>query len=170
MEEKFLTHSFGPFYDEESCYLFLGSFPSVKSREAMFYYGHPQNRFWKVMLGVFGDEADILPQSVEEKKLFLSKHHVALYDVIESCRIKGSSDSSIRDVTVTDLAPILADSRIGERIFVNGGKAYELYMKYTFGKIGIKPVKLPSTSPANAAWGLDRLVEKWREEIMLRGA
>ena len=113
-----LTHTFGPWYDENSRYLFLGSFPSVKSREEGFFYGHPRNRFWKVIAAVFEDEA---PETIEEKKAFLTRNHIALYDVIESCTIHGSSDSSIRDAEVTNLAPILETGHIENRIFVSMG-------------------------------------------------
>ena len=157
-----LTHTFGPWYDENSRYLFLGSFPSVKSREEGFFYGHPRNRFWKVIAAVF---EDVAPETIEEKKAFLTRNHIALYDVIESCTIHGSSDSSIRDAEVTNLAPILETGHIENRIFVNGNKAYELYCKYTLPVTGIKAVKLPSTSPANAAWSLERLTETWRETV-----
>lgn len=154
-----VTHTFPPVWDEKSKILILGSFPSVKSREQQFYYGHPQNRFWKVMAAVLETEA---PQTVEEKKKMLLTHHIALWDVIESCTIEGSSDTSIRDVTVNDFSDILEKSEIG-RIFVNGGKAYELYHRYAEAQTGIPAVKLPSTSPANAAWSMQRLVERWRE-------
>lgn len=163
MKTQKLTHTFGPFYDRESRYLFLGSFPSVKSREEGFFYGHPRNRFWKVIAAVFEDEA---PETVEEKKAFLTKHHIALYDVIESCTIQGSSDSSIRDAVVTDLGPILETGRIGSRIFVNGGKAYDLYCRHTLPATGIPAVKLPSTSPANAAWSLEKLTKAWKEAVL----
>ena len=155
-------HPFDPIYDRDSRILILGTFPSVKSREEGFFYGHPRNRFWKVIAAVFEDDA---PETIEEKKAFLTRNHIALYDVIESCTIHGSSDSSIRDAKVTDLAPILETGRVEDRIFVNGNKAYELYCKYTLPAIGIPAVKLPSTSPANAAWSLERLTQTWRETV-----
>lgn len=155
-----LSHSFGPFYQKDSDLLILGSFPSVKSREQNFYYGHPQNRFWKILAAIFNDDVPD-HNDIAEKKAFLTRHKVALYDVIDSCSIIGSSDSSIEDVVVTDLDPILKNSNIGSRIFTNGGKAFSLYMKYTYPKTGIRPQKLPSSSPANAAWSLDRLIEAW---------
>jgi TDG/mug DNA glycosylase family protein len=161
-KREFLDHSFGPFYRSDSEILILGSFPSVKSREQNFYYGHPQNRFWKILAAIFHDA---LPASVEEKRSFLARHKIALYDVIDQCSIIGSSDSSIEDVVVTDLAPILQESKIRNRIFTNGGKAFSLYMKYTYPKTGIRPVKLPSSSPANAAWSLPRLTETWKTLI-----
>lgn len=161
-KREYLSHSFGPFYRSDSEILILGSFPSVKSREQNFYYGHPQNRFWKILAAIFQDG---VPSSVEEKKAFLASHRVALYDVIDQCSIIGSADSTIEDVVVTDLDPLLQASRIGNRIFTNGGKAFSLYMKYTYPKTGIRPVKLPSSSPANAAWSLQRLTDTWRRLI-----
>lgn len=161
-QNTLISHGFGPFYDENSTVLILGSFPSVKSREQQFYYGHPQNRFWKVMSAIC--QAPV-PRTIEEKKIFLRQNHIALYDVIESCTIQGSSDSSIRNVTVTDLAPILEGSRIENRIFTNGAKAYQLYMRYIYPQNGVEAIKLPSTSPANAAWSLERLTDTWREAV-----
>ena len=157
-QRVFLTHGFGPFYDKHSRLLILGSFPSVKSREQGFFYGHPRNRFWPLLALLCGETT---PQSVEKKKDFLRRHRIALYDVIESCSIVGSSDSSIRDVTPADLRPILAGSRVGTRIFTNGGRASALYAKYLLPTLGIPSVPLPSTSPANAALSLERLEERW---------
>ena len=154
-----VTHTFEPVFNKDSKILILGSFPSVKSRENNFYYGHPQNRFWKVLAKIFEEE---VPETIEDKKSFLFEHHIAVWDVIESCTIIGSSDSSIKDVVVNDFSKVLENSAI-ERIYVNGGKAYELYRKYAEKQTGVKAVKLPSTSPANAAWSVDRLCEVWRE-------
>jgi len=156
-EYKHLTHTFEPVFNKDSRVLILGSFPSVKSRENNFYYGHPQNRFWKVLAHVFEVET---PQSIEEKRLFLIDHHIAVWDVIESCTIIGSSDSSIKDVIVNDFSKVLENSSI-ETIYVNGGKAYELYHKYAEKQTGIAAIKLPSTSPANAAWSVDKLCKAW---------
>ncbi len=159
-----ITHDFTPVYDKNSQILILGSFPSVKSRENQFYYGHPQNRFWKVLARLMEKE---IPTTIEEKKQFLLSHKIAIWDVISSCRIEGSSDSSIRDVEVSDFSKILAETSI-KTIFVNGNKAYELYKKYAEEKTGIKAIKLPSTSPANAAWNLERLCVSWaaiKEEL-----
>ena len=156
-EYEHLTHTFEPVFYKDSKILILGSFPSVKSRENNFYYGHPQNRFWRVLAGVLRKD---VPQTIEEKKTFLLEHHIAVWDVIESCTIIGSSDSSIKDVVVNDFSKILGKSKI-ETIYVNGGKAYELYRKYAEKQTGIPAVKLPSTSPANAAWNLDKLCEAW---------
>lgn len=158
-----LSHGFGPFVRPDSRLLILGSFPSVKSREAQFYYGHPQNRFWPLLAALCHENS---PGSREEKERFLTRHHVALYDVIESCTIVGSSDSSIDDVVVTDLAPLLAQSEIGAHVFTNGAKAYQMYMKFTFPRLSIPAVKLPSTSPANAAFSFNRLIRDWGEQLL----
>ncbi len=152
------VHPIPPLFDENSKTLILGSFPSVKSREAAFFYGHPQNRFWSVLAALYGIPK---PVTVEEKKKLVLQNNLALWDVIESCEIVGSSDSSITDVTANDLSIIIENSRV-ERIFVNGKTAEKYYNKYTYPKTGIKAVCLPSTSPANAAWSLERLVEAWK--------
>lgn len=153
-----ISHPFPPLYNENSRILILGSFPSLKSREQKFFYGHPQNRFWKVTATVF--ECSV-PQTIEEKRRFLLAHGVALWDTIASCDIVGSSDSSIKNVVPNDLTPILEGAKI-EKIFVNGKTSEKYYNKYVRDKIGRKAVCLPSTSPANAAWSLERLVEVWR--------
>lgn len=155
------SHELKPIFDENSRILILGSFPSVKSREVSFYYGHPQNRFWKVISAVFGEE---LPATVEEKTEFLKRNRIALWDVIESCEISGSSDSSIRNVVPTDLDRVLSAARI-EKIFINGSTAARLYDKYQRRGIELEAVKLPSTSPANAAWNLERLTAEWKKQI-----
>ena len=157
MREESIVHPIPPLYDENCKILILGSFPSVKSREAMFFYGHPQNRFWKLMAALF-EEA--YPQTIEEKKALVLKHHIAMWDTIRSCTITGSSDSSIKDVVPNDLSVILDNSRV-ERIFCNGATSYRLYMKYIYPTTGVKAVKLPSTSPANAAFNLERLLTEW---------
>lgn len=150
-------HTFGPLWQEDSRILILGSFPSVKSREQGFYYGHPQNRFWKLMARLL---AESVPQTILEKKAMMLAHHIALWDVIESCEIVGSSDSSIREVRVNDLGRIVKESQV-RHVFANGGKAFELYEKYGEAMTGLPAVKLPSTSPANAAFSLERLAENW---------
>lgn len=150
-------HPFPPLYDENSKVLILGSFPSVKSREEMFFYGHPQNRFWKVIATVCNTDT---PVTVEEKKKLLYENHIALWDVIASCDITGSSDSSIKNVVANDLTVILESADI-KQIFVNGKTAEKYYNKYIRDTIGIEAVCLPSTSPANAGWKLERLVEAW---------
>ena len=153
-----IIHPIPPLYDENSRVLILGSFPSVKSREAMFFYGHPQNRFWKLMALLF--EADI-PNTVEEKKRLVLSHGIAMWDTIHSCTITGSSDSSIKDVVPNDLSVILNNSRV-KRIFCNGAASHRLYQKYIYPINNIPAQKLPSTSPANAAWSLERLAEEWK--------
>lgn len=153
-----IVHPIPPVFDAHSEVLILGSFPSVKSRESGFFYGHPQNRFWKVTAAVFSEET---PVTVEEKKAFLLRNHIAVWDVIGSCEIEGSSDATIRDVTVNDLDIILKKADI-KAIYVNGKKAYEMYQRYTQPVIGREAICLPSTSPANAAWNIDRLIEAWR--------
>ena len=148
-------HTIEPIYDKNSKILILGSFPSVKSREANFFYGHPQNRFWKVRATVMND---VSPGTTEEKKAFLIKHNIAVWDVIASCDIEGSSDSSIKNVTPNDLRRILQTAEI-KKIFTNGNTAYKLFVKYNSD---LNAVKLPSTSPANAMFSLEKLIEYWR--------
>lgn len=157
MEESRVYHEIEPVYDEASRILILGSFPSVKSREGQFFYHHPQNRFWKVIASVCGCE---VPVTISEKKEMLLANHIAVWDVISSCTITGSSDSSIRDVIPNDLSRILCKAHI-QKIYTNGATAHRLYQKYSQKKIGIEAVKLPSTSPANAAFSLEKLVERW---------
>lgn len=152
------VHPIAPVFDKDSKVLILGSFPSVRSREEGFFYGHPQNRFWKVTSRIFGEE---LPVTIDEKKAFLIRNHIALWDVIGSCEIDGSSDSSIRDVTVNDLSVILGTADI-RAIFLNGKKAEQYYLKYLFPVLKRDAVCLPSTSPANAAWSLDKLTDAWK--------
>lgn len=156
-----IIHPFEPFYNTDSKILILGSFPSVKSRENNFYYGHIRNRFWKVLARVF---CDVEPKTLPQKKAFLKKHKIALFDVIKSCEIEKSSDLSIKNVTVNDLEPILTGSQI-KAIFVNGKTALKYYEKYIENDINIKAVLLPSTSPANAAYSLDALYKCWNNEI-----
>ncbi len=156
-----IIHPIPPFYDKDSKILILGSFPSVKSREQMFFYGHPQNRFWKVIAQVFGDD---VPAAVPDKKAFLARHHIALWDVIASCDIEGSSDASITNVVANDLSVIL-DSADIRGIFVNGRTAEKYYKKYSESMIHRKAVCLPSTSPANAAWNTEKLVKAWSEVV-----
>lgn len=153
-----IIHPIPPLFSKESETLILGSFPSVKSREAAFFYGHPQNRFWAVVAEIYGCEK---PLTIEEKKKLVIENKLAMWDVIESCEIEGSADSTISNVTANNLEIILANSKV-DRIFVNGKTAEKYYNKYTYPKTGIKAVCLPSTSPANAAWGIERLVEAWK--------
>lgn len=153
-----IIHPFPPIYDKNSRILILGSFPSVKSREQMFFYGHPQNRFWKVIAAVLGCD---IPNTVDEKKELLLSHNIALWDVIASCEIEGSSDSSIKNAVPNDLSAVIQNSNI-QRIYVNGKTAEKYFNKYTKNAIKRDAVCLPSTSPANAAWSLNRLIEAWK--------
>lgn len=161
MEYTHVVHTFGPVVNQQSRILILGSVPSVKSRETQFYYGHPQNRFWRVLAALFEEET---PRTIEEKKSFLLSHGIALWDVIESCDIAGSSDSSIRNVTANDMTVILRQASI-EAIYTNGGKAQQLYQRFCRKEGVPNAVQLPSTSPANAAWSIERLVEAWRQAL-----
>lgn len=156
-----IEHTFAPVYDADSLVLILGTLPSVKSRENHFYYGHKQNRFWKVVADLCGEP---VPETIEEKKKMLLAHHIAVWDVIQSCDIRGSSDSSIRNVEPTDIRRILSASQI-TGIYANGNKAGELYRRYQLPLTGIQAVVLPSTSPANAAWSLEKLCEAWEKSI-----
>lgn len=151
-------HNIPPLFDENSEILILGSFPSQKSRQAQFFYGHPQNRFWLVLSEVLGVN---VPQSIDEKRQMLISNNIALWDVIASCEIVGSSDSSIKNVVPNDILGILNQSKI-KRIFVNGKAAEKYYNKYIFPNIKIAAKALPSTSPANAAYSLSRLIEEWK--------
>ena len=155
------VHNIQPIYDENSRILILGSFPSVKSREIQFFYGHPQNRFWRIMERLFSTTLN----TIEEKKIFLISNNIALWDTIGSCEIKGSADDTIENIVPNDLSLILDNSKV-ERIFCNGAKSYDLYMKHIYPKTEIKPTKLPSTSPANATWSLDRLCGTWKEILV----
>lgn len=156
-----IVHPVSPLYNENSKILILGTFPSVKSREACFFYSHPQNRFWKIMSRLCDSD---MPETIEEKKKLILEHQFALWDVIHSCDVTGSADSSIRNVVPNDISEIIKNSKV-EKIFVNGRKAEALYKKYIEEKIGIRAVCLPSTSPANASWSEDRLFEYWKEQI-----
>ena len=154
------THEFAPVYDEHSRILILGTFPSVKSREQHFYYGHPQNRFWKVLASL--TQWPQIPQTIEEKKQMLLQNGIAIWDVIQSCDIAGSSDSSIKNVVPSDIGSILKDSGI-KRIYANGNMAKKLYEKYILPETGVPIIGLPSTSPANAAYSLERLKKSWQQ-------
>ena len=150
-------HTIPPVFDKNSRILILGSFPSVRSREVGFFYGHPQNRFWRVLALVFGDT---VPMTVEEKKGFLTAHGIALWDVIASCSIEGSSDSSIRNVVPNDIAALVAEREI-RAVFTNGRTAQSLYDKYIRSSLDMEATCLPSTSPANASWSVEKLTEAW---------
>ncbi len=155
-------HNIPPLYNEKAEILILGSFPSVKSREGQFFYHHPQNRFWKVMAAVLNCE---IPETIEEKKQMMLSHHAAMWDVIASCDIVGSSDSSIKNVVPNNIGRLLEETEI-RRIYTNGGTAHKYYQKYIHKIIGKEDIVLPSTSPANAAWSLERLIETWREKLI----
>ena len=151
------VHSIAPVFDKESRVLILGSFPSVKSREVGFFYGHKQNRFWKLLSRLFDEQ---VPQNNEEKKAMLLRNHIAVWDVIASCEIKGSSDTSITNAVPNDISVILNTADI-RAIFCNGSKSFELYRKHIEQTVGRNAIKLPSTSPANAVCTLDKLIESW---------
>ena len=152
-----VIHNIPPVFDENSRILILGSFPSVKSREAEFFYGHPQNRFWKVTAAVFGCD---VPQTTEEKENFLLKNHIALWDVVSSCEVEGSADSSIKNVVPNDISVILNTAEI-RQIFVNGKTAEKYYNKYIRPTVGREAICLPSTSPANAMKKVEDLIREW---------
>lgn len=156
-KEIMINHPIKPLYDTNSKILILGSFPSVKSREQMFFYGHPQNRFWRVLSQIFNCE---LPCTIDEKKQLLLSNHIAVWDVIASCDIEGSSDSTIKNVVANDLSEILNNANI-EKIIVNGKTAEKYYNKYIKYKVGRDAICLPSTSPANAMWTIDALIKEW---------
>lgn len=155
-------HSIPPLYNESSEVLILGSFPSVKSREQGFFYGHPQNRFWRVIAAVLGEP---VPITVKEKADMILRNNLALWDVIGSCEITGSSDSSIRNAVPNDIERLLRESKI-KRIYVNGRTAEKYYIRYIEPILEIKAVCLPSASPANAAWSLERLIGEWKQIIL----
>lgn len=158
MEEIHAQHEFAPIVDEYTKILILGSFPSVKSRENQFYYGHPQNRFWKLLSSLL--ECPV-PITIDEKKEMLRKRGVGVWDVIESCDITGSSDSSIRNVVPAKIPELLQEYKI-KAIFANGRMAEKMYKKYIYPQTKMKIIALPSTSPANAAYSLARLEKQWR--------
>jgi len=151
-------HTIEPFYNKDSKILILGSFPSVKSRKMGFYYAHPQNRFWKVLVAVYHEP---ILKDEKSKKAFLVKHHIALFDVCASCEIKGSSDASITKVVPNDLSIIFQSANI-QQIFVNGNTAYRLYNKLIKDTIQRDAILLPSTSPANASWHLEDLINAYQ--------
>jgi hypoxanthine-DNA glycosylase len=157
MVMKMEKHNIKPIYDYNSKILILGSFPSVKSREAAFYYQHPQNRFWKIISKLYNAELN----SIEDKKNILLNNNIALWDVIKSCDIKGSSDNSINNIEVNNISEIIKNSQIKE-VYTNGKKAYELYNKYCLSETHINAILLPSTSPANAVYTLEKLIDKWK--------
>lgn len=157
-----LEHPFPPVVDADCRILVLGSFPSVRSREDGFFYGHPQNRFWRVLAMVFNEN---VPGDIAAKKAFLLRHHIALWDVIASCEIEGSSDASVKNAIPVDIARVLNIARI-ERIICNGHLAHKMYQCHLEPVTCIKANALPSTSPANATWSLERLVSAWQTTLL----
>lgn len=160
MEAGLVTHEFDAFFDKDSRVLILGTIPSPKSREQGFYYGHPQNRFWKVLADVLGEK--VVPQTVEERKKFLKRNRIALWDVLESCEIKGASDVSIRNARPNDMNRILQAADI-RAIFVAGTKAAKLYKKLCLPTCGVEAIQLPSTSPANCGCSYEKLREAYSQ-------
>lgn len=166
-----VEHEFKPIFDDYSKILILGTMPSVKSRETHFYYGHPRNRFWKVLASITewnGSTGEFIrqPETIEEKKQMLLSTGIAIWDVVSSCEIEGSSDSSISNVVPNNITELMKKTRI-DRIYANGAKAEELYLKYCFENSSRKIIKLPSTSPANAAYSLERLIEIWKSKLCI---
>ena len=157
-----VVHTFGPLYNEISGILILGSIPSPASREVGFYYGHPRNRFWQMLAELYGMP---LPESIEEKKALVLSHGLALWDVIEECDIIGASDSSVKNAVPTDIPSLLGKTQI-QTILCNGALSKKIYDQYQLPRTGIPAQKMPSTSPANAAWSLERLKEEWRRALL----
>ncbi len=157
MDRQFQTHTFEPVFDENSEILILGTFPSVKSRECNFYYGHPQNRFWALLSKILKTD---LPKSTDEKKRMLLANRIAVWDVIKSCEISNSADSSIKNVVPNDFSAILSRAKI-KTLYANGKTAERLYNKFVKENTGREIVLLPSTSPANASFGMERLLKEW---------
>ncbi len=158
-----IKHEIAPVFDEHSRILILGTLPSAKSRENKFFYGHPQNRFWKVLAQVMKEEK--VPVTIEEKTAFLLRNYIAVGDVIDECDIIGASDSSIKNVVPADVNRILKQTSV-KKIYANGSTAYQLYMKYSYPITKMEIEKLPSTSPANAAFSMDRLVDIWGRALL----
>ena len=158
MVHERLAHPFEPVWDENARILILGSFPSVRSRENGFYYGHPQNRFWPLLARLYGEA---VPADARERRAFVLGHGVALWDSIESCRISGSSDAAIRDARPNDIAWLLQRTNI-THIFCNGQQSFRIFQRFCASSCPLPAVCLPSTSPANAAWSLERLAEAWK--------
>ena len=153
-----IIHSIEPVFDTESRVLILGTMPSPKSREVQFYYGHPQNRFWRVLAAVLGEE---VPRSVPEKKAMLLRHRIALWDVLAECEITGASDSSIRNPVANDLSVVLDHAPV-QAVFTTGATAWKLYTRLQKPHTGIEAVRLPSTSPANCAVKMEALTEAYK--------
>lgn len=156
--KQIVNHSFDAYYQSNSKILVLGSIPSIKSRELGFYYMHPKNRFWKVISKVFEEK---YPETLENKKEFLKRNKIALWDVIKQCEIEASSDSSISNVVPNDITSLLQQTKI-ETIYTTGKKAFDLYQKYIFPFTKIEAIYLPSTSPANAIFKEEELIQKYK--------
>lgn len=156
-----IDHPFPPVVDEDCRVLILGSFPSVKSRADGFFYGHPQNRFWRVLAAVYGEP---VPQDISAKKALLLRHHIALWDVVASCEITGSSDATVKNAVPVDIARVTDTAPI-RRVLCNGALAGKLYARHLEGTVSLKADVLPSTSPANAAWTLDKLIAAWKSAL-----
>ncbi len=154
-----VEHTLSPIYDVSSKILILGTMPSPKSREAGFYYSHPQNRFWKIMAALFNEE---LPINNQQKKEMMQKHHIALWDVLKSCEIKGADDNSITSIEVNAIDQLLQETSI-QKIYTTGLKATTLYKKHCLESTGMESIYLPSTSPANCRnYNLDKLIDEYR--------
>lgn len=156
--KQIVNHSFDAYFESDSKILILGSIPSVKSRELGFYYMHPNNRFWKVISRVFDEEYS---ETIEEKKDFLKRNKIALWDVVKQCEIEASSDSSISNVIPNDILSLLQQTKI-ENIYTTGKKAFDLYQKYILPTTKKEAIYLPSTSPANATFKEEELVQKYQ--------
>lgn len=157
-----VTHPFEPIYDKNSKILILGSFPSVKSREDDFYYAHPQNRFWKVLQKIYNNSEKL--ETKEQKTKFLLSNGIAIWDSIKECDIENSADSTIKNVVPNDIRHILENSKI-KKILCNGGTSYDVFKKYYKDKLDIKVDVLPSSSPANARYDVDKLAKVWSDKI-----
>ena len=160
---SYVEHPFPPVAGPDSRVLILGSFPSVRSREEGFFYGHPRNRFWPLMAALYGED---VPQTIPERRALILRHGLALWDVIASCRIEGSSDASVRDAVPVDIRRVLDTADI-RQVVCNGALAGKLYARYLQQAVGLDAVIMPSTSPANAAWSLARLLPVWRDALGL---
>lgn len=158
MEREFQSHTFEPIFDGNSKILILGTFPSVKSRENNFYYGHPQNRFWSVLAEILKTET---PRSIPEKRQMLIENKIAIWDIVGSCEISNSLDVSIKNAQPNDIGIILGNANI-KTIYANGKTAEKLYNKYLLKQTGKEIFALPSTSPANAAFSKEKLVDAWK--------
>ena len=163
MKQEWQTHPFEPVWNQHSEILILGSFPSIRSREIGFYYGHPQNRFWPLLAALHGTA---VPLSTEERKTFALDHHIALWDAVSACDITGSSDSSIHNAIPNDIASLVKNSRI-QRIYCNGQTAGRIFQQYCQADCPLQAVTLPSTSAANAAWNMERLAQHWK--VLIEG-